>query len=70
MFDEHLGVASSEDQIFVTALSALIIGHVLDDSKDGNSEVLEHLYSFDDVHEGESLGGGHDDCPIEFKLLA
>ena len=70
LFDDHLGVASSKNEIFVSALSALIIGHILDYSKDGNSEVLEHLYSFDYVHEGESLGGCHDDCSIKFKLLA
>ena len=70
LFDDHLGVASSKNEIFVSALSALIIGHVLNYSEDRNSEILEHLYSLNDVHEGKSLGGCHDYCSIEFKLLA
>ena len=37
LFNDHLGVTSSENKIFVPAFSALIIGHVLDYSEDGDS---------------------------------
>lgn len=64
------GVSFAEDVVVVVAFTALEVGHVLYDSEDSYSEILEHLDAFDNVDEGESLWGCDDDCSVEFQLLA
>ena len=54
----------------VSALAALIIGHVLDDAENAHAQILEHLDALDDINEGEALRGGDDDCAVELELLA
>jgi hypothetical protein len=64
LLHDHASIPSSEDEIVVSALIALIIGHIFDYSQDSNPEILEHFDSLDDVDEGEALGA------VELQLLA
>ena len=65
---QGLGVRS-EEEVFLVAMVADEVGHVLDDAEHGHVDALEHEDAAGNVDQREGMGRGDDNGAIERGLL-
>ena len=69
MLHHHFSVTFTKDFILSSAFATFIVSHIFNNTQDIDSKILEHLDSFNDINESQSLWSWNDDSSIKFDLL-